>query len=83
MDKDNCMNETCTQFHDGRFYKKIDNDPTPTLTNKLKLIINELHPNLQNFVLKHIPSHPRQTTFYTIPTVHELRSCIYLPQFQS
>ena len=35
-DKDNYMKETCTQLHDGRFYQKIDNDPTPTITNKLK-----------------------------------------------
>ena len=45
MFKDNYMKETCTQLHDGRFYKKIDNDPTPTLTNKLKLLINELQNN--------------------------------------
>ena len=63
MNKDNCMKETCTQLHDGRFYQKIDNDPTPTLTNKLKLLINELQPNLQNDVLKLIPSHPRPETF--------------------
>ena len=72
MNKDNYMKETCTQLHDGRFYKKIDNDPTPTLTNKLKLLINELQPNLQNDVLKLIPSHPRPATFYTIPKVHKL-----------
>ena len=46
MDKDNYMKETYTQLHDGRLYLKIDNDPTPTLTNKLKLLINELQPNL-------------------------------------
>ena len=72
MNKDNYMKETCTYLHDGRFYKKIDNDPTPTLTNKLKLLINELQPNLQNDVLKLIPSHPRLSTFYTIPKVHKL-----------
>ena len=43
MDKDNYMKGTCTQLHDGRLYKKVDNDPTPTLTNKLKLLINQLH----------------------------------------
>ena len=66
-DKDNYMKETSTQLHDGHFYKKIDNDPTPTVTNKLKLLINELQPNLQNDVLKLIPSHLRPATFYTIP----------------
>ena len=55
MDKDNYTKETCAQLQDGRFYKKIDNGPTPTLTNKLKLIINEQQPNLQNDVLKLIP----------------------------
>ena len=45
MNKDNYIEEICTHLHDGRFYKKIDNDPTPTLTNKLKLLINELQPN--------------------------------------
>ena len=71
MNKVNHMKETCTQLHDGRFYKKIENDPTPTLTNKLKLLINELQPNLQNDVLKLIPSHSRPATFYTIPKVHK------------
>ena len=72
MNKDNYMKETCTQLHDGRFYQKIYNDPTPTLTNQLKLLIIELQPNLQNDVLKLIPSHPRPVTFYTIPKVHKL-----------
>ena len=70
MNKDNYMKETCAQLHDGRHYTKIDNDPTPTLTNKLKLLISELQPNLQDDVLKLIPSHPRPATFYTIPKVH-------------
>ena len=70
------MKETCTLLHDGRIYKKIDNDPTPTLTNKLKLLINELQPNLQNDVLKLIPSHPRPATFYTIPRVHKLPNLV-------
>ena len=72
MNKDNYMKETCTQLHDGRFYQKLDNDPTPTLTNKLNLLINELQPNLQNDVLKLIPSHPRPATILTIPKVHKL-----------
>ena len=72
MNKDNYMKETCTQLHDGRFYQEIDNEPTPTLTNKLNLLIKELQPNLQNYVLKHIPSHPRPVTSYTIPKVHKL-----------
>ena len=66
MNKDNYMKETSTQLHDGRFYKKIDNEPTTTLPNKLKLLINKLQPNLQNYVLKLTPSHPRPATFYTI-----------------
>ena len=57
--------KTCTQLHDTRFYQIIDNDPTPTLTNKLKLLINELQPNFLNDGLKLIPSHPRPETFYT------------------
>ena len=76
MDEGNCIKETCTQLQHGRFYKKIDNDPTPTLTNKLKLHINELQPNLQNDVLKLIPSHHRLATFYTIPKVHELPNLV-------
>ena len=76
MNKDNYMKETCTQLHDGRFYKKIDNDHTPTLTNKLKLLINELQPNLQNDVLILIPSHPRPATFYTIPIIHKLPNLV-------
>ena len=76
MDKDNYMKETCTQLHDGRFYKRIDNDPTPTLTNRLKLLINELQPNLQNDVLKLIPSYPRPATFYTIQKVHKLHNLV-------
>ena len=76
MNKDNYMKETCTQLHDGRFHQKIDNDPTPTLTNKLKLLINELQPNLQNNVLKLVPSHPRPATFYTIPKVHKLPNLV-------
>ena len=76
MNKDNYMKETCSQLHDGRHYKKIDNDPTPTLTNKLKLLINELQPNLQDDILKLIPSHPRPATFYTIPKVHELPNLV-------
>ena len=76
MNKDNYMQETCTQLRDGRFYQKLDNDPTPTLTNKLKLLINELQPNLQNDVLKLIPSHPRPATFYTIPKVHKLPNLV-------
>ena len=70
------MKETCIQLHDGRFYQKIDNDPTPTLTNILKLLINELQHNLQNDVLKLIPSHPRPATFYTIPKVHKLPNLV-------
>ena len=76
MDKDNYMKETCTQLHDGRFYQKIDNDPTQTLTNKLRLLINEPQPNLQNEVLKLIPSHPRPATFYNIPIVHKLPNIV-------
>ena len=76
MDRDIYMNETCTQIHDGRFYQNIDNDHTPTLTNKLKLLINELQPNLQDDVLKLIPSHPRPATFSTIPKVHKLRNLV-------
>ena len=76
MDKYNYVKETCTQLHDGRFYHKIDNDTTPTLTNKLKLLINELRPNLQNNVLKLIPSHPRPVTFYTIPNVYKLPNLV-------
>ena len=48
----------------------MDNDPAPTSTSKLKLLINELQPNMQNDVLKHIPSHPRPATFYPFPIVH-------------
>ena len=76
MNKDNYMKESCTQLHDGRFYQKIDNDPTPTLTNKLNLLINELQPNLQNDVLKPIPSHPRPATFYSIPKIHKLPNLV-------
>ena len=76
MNKDNYMKETCTQLHDGRLHQKIDNDPSPTLTNKLKFLINELQPNFQNDVLKLIPSHPRQATFYTIPKVHKLPNLV-------
>ena len=76
MDKDNYMKEACTQLHDGRFYKKIENDPTPSLTNKLKLLINELQPNLHNDVLKLILSHPRPATFYTTPKVHKLPNLV-------
>ena len=76
MKKDNYMKETCTQLRDGRFYQKIDNDPTPTLTNKLKHLINERQPNLQNDVLKLIPTHPRPATFYTIPKVHKLPNLV-------
>ena len=36
MDKDNYIREACTQLHDERFLKKIDNIPTPTLTNKIE-----------------------------------------------
>ena len=50
MDKDNYMKETCTQLHDVLFYQNIDNDPTLILTNKLKLLLNELQQNLQNDV---------------------------------
>ena len=67
MDNDNYMKENCTQLHDGRIYKKIDNDPTPILTDKLKLFIDDLQPKLQNYVFKLIPSHPRPATFCTIP----------------
>ena len=45
MNKDNYMQETCSQLYDGRIYQKINNDPTPTLSKKLKLLINELPPN--------------------------------------
>ena len=76
MIKDNYMKETCAQLHDGSIYQEIDNDPTPTLTNKLKLLINELQPNLQNYVLKLIPSHPRPATFYTIPKFHKLPNLV-------
>ena len=61
--------KTCTQLHHGRFYQIIDNDATPTLTNKLKLLINEHQPNFQNDGLKLIPSHPHPATFYTIQKV--------------
>ena len=71
-DKDNYMRKTCIQLHNGRLYKTIHNDPTPTLTNKLKLVNNELQPNLKNYVLKLIPAHPRPATFNTIPKVHML-----------
>ena len=47
-----------------------------TLTNKLKLLINELQPNLRNDVLKFIPSHPHPATFYTIQKVHELPNLV-------
>ena len=50
--------------------------PTPALTNKLKLVINELQPTLQNEVLKLIMSHPHPATFYTIPKVHMLPSLV-------
>ena len=50
MNKDNYLKETCTQLHDGRFYQILVNDPTTTSTNKLKLLINELKPNLLNDV---------------------------------
>ena len=76
MNKDKYIKETCTQHHDGRFLKKIDNDPTPTLKNKLKLLINEQQPNLQNDVLKLIPSHSRPATFYTIPKVQKLPNIV-------
>ena len=76
MDKDNYMKEACTQLHDGRIYQKIDNDPTQTLTNKLRLLIIEPQPNLQNEVLKLIPSHPRAATFYNIPKVHKLQNLV-------
>ena len=76
MNKNNYMTETCTKLHDGHFYKKIDYDPTPTLTNKLKLVINELQRNLQNKVLKLIPYHPRPAAFYTIPKVHKLPNIV-------
>ena len=76
MDKDNYMKETCTQLHDGRFYQQIDNGPTQTLTNKLKLLINELQPNLLNDVLKLIPSNPHPATFYTIPKNHKLPNLV-------
>ena len=72
MNKDNYMKETCTQLHNGCLYQKVDNDPTPTLTNILKLLINEQQPNLQNDFLKLIPFHPRPATFYNIPKVHKL-----------
>ena len=70
------MKETSTHLHDGRLYKKIDNDPTPAFANKLKLLINELKPNFQNDAWKLIPSHPRPTAFYTIPKVHELPNLV-------
>ena len=71
------MKETCTQLHDGRFYQKIYNGPAPILANKLKLLITELPiPNLQNEVLKPIPSYPRPATFYTIPKVHKLPNLV-------
>ena len=76
MNTDNYMKETSTHLHDGRLYQKIDNDPNPTLTNKLKLLINELQPNLQNDVLKLFPSHPRPATFYTIPKVHKVPNLV-------
>ena len=76
MDKDNYVKETCTQLYDGRFYKQIDHDPTPALTNKPNLLINELQPNLQNDVLKLIPSHPRPAKFYTIPKVHKFPNLV-------
>ena len=76
VNKDNYMKETWTQLHDGSFYKKIDNDPNPTLTNKQKFLISELQPNLQNDVLKLTPSHPRPATFYTIPKVHKLPNLV-------
>ena len=76
MDKDNYMKDTSTQLHDGCFCQKIDIDPTPTLTNKLKLLINEQQPNLQNDVLKIISSHPRPAMFYTIPKVHKLPNLV-------
>ena len=75
-DKDNYMKETCAQLHDGRLCQKIDNDPAKTLTNKPKLFINEIQPNLQNDVLKLIPSHPRPATFYIIPKVHKLPNLV-------
>ena len=76
MDKDNYMKETCAQLHNGRFYQKIDNDPTPTITNKLNLLINELQPNLHNDVLRLIPSHPCPAKFYTFPKVHKLPNLV-------
>ena len=38
--------ETCSQVHEGRLYKKIDNDPTSTLRNEQKLLTSELQPSL-------------------------------------
>ena len=70
------LNFICTQHYDGHFCKKIDNDPTPTLTNIPKLMMNELQPNLQNDVMKLIPYDPHPATFYTIPKVHKLPNLV-------
>ena len=45
MDKSNSMKKICAQLHDGRLCQKIYNDPTPTLRNKLNLLINEQQTN--------------------------------------
>ena len=68
--------QACSQLHDGRFYQRIDNDPTSTLRNEQKNLTNELQPSLKNYVLKLIPSHPHRSTFYTITKFHKLPTLV-------
>ena len=72
------MMETCTQHHDWRLYPKIYKDSTPTLMNKVLILIDELQPDLLNNVMKLIPSHPRPATFCTIIKVHILPNIVVL-----
>ena len=69
MDKDNYMKETYAQIYN-------DNDPTPTLANKLKLLINELQPNLQINVVKQIPPSSSRNILHYSVKIHKFHNFV-------
>ena len=74
MDKEDYIKEGLRQLSNHKFYKKLDSDPTSTITREIESTLSEMNENqdIDDETYKYLmPEDPKPGRFYLLPKLHK------------
>ena len=68
------LNECYRQLNNQQFYKKVNEDPTDSITKRVRFYLNRLYSDnvIDNDTYHYLlPRHPKAGQFYILPKIHK------------